>query len=117
MNSEELYRSIDERDRAKIAANDVAIDALAMNPRSDGRLGISLILPVRLDGETYERLVHRLAGIEPGQYYYPEADLHTTIFDFLSARRLSWPWLAKPVRQPEHSRSATGGSSAGGLLV
>ena len=86
LSSEELYRSIGGRDRGRIALNDLSIDRLAMDPRHDGRLGVSLILQAGLDGAAYGALVEGLRSSEPGQYYYPREDLHTTIFDFLSAR-------------------------------
>ena len=84
MSSEELYRSIGLRDRGRIAANDLAIDGLAMDPGRDSRLGISLILPAALHREAYAALIGGLGSIEPGQYYYPLEDLHTTVFDFRS---------------------------------
>ena len=84
MSSEELYRSIGLRDRWRIAANDLAIDRLVMDPGCDRRMGISLILPAGLDEAAYDALVGELKASEPDQYYYPLGDLHTTVFDFLS---------------------------------
>ena len=86
MSSHELYLAIGEKNRPFLDANEPIVDEFVLDPSRDSRMGISLILPVRLDGATYRDLVQSMSLIEPDQYYYPPGDLHTTIFDFVSAR-------------------------------
>lgn len=86
MSSHELYLAIGEKNRPFLEANEPLVDDLVLDPTRDSRMGISLILPVRLDGAIYRDLIQSMSLIEPDQYYYPAGDLHTTIFDFVSAR-------------------------------
>jgi 2'-5' RNA ligase len=75
-----------EGGREAIAANEPLVDTLVLDPARDFRRGISLILPVRPEESAYSELIAAMSGMEPDQYYYPIADLHVTIFDFVSAR-------------------------------
>jgi len=86
LSSAKLYRSIAANSRSSLLKNQAGLDKLAKNPADDSRRGISLILPVRLNGEAYGVLVDALSRIEPGQYFYPIGDLHVTIFDFVKAK-------------------------------
>ena len=82
----ELYRAIREENIGFLRANEARIDKTLAEPSPDARRGVSLIIPVRIDPSAYVALLEEFAAIEPDQYYYPRDDLHTTIFDFLSAR-------------------------------
>ncbi len=86
MSSHELYLAIGEKNRPFLDANEPIVDEFVLDPSRDSRKGISLILPIRLEGEAYRELIQSVSLIEPDQYYYPAGDLHTTIFDFVSAR-------------------------------
>ncbi|HWR11132.1 MAG TPA: 2'-5' RNA ligase family protein [Rectinemataceae bacterium] len=111
MSSEALYREIGERNRARLAANEPRLDGLVMDPLRDSRLGLSLIISARLDAGAYGRLVGALARIEPGHYYYPLRDLHTTVFDFVSARE---DFVSDPTRESDFLEMAREACSAVG---
>lgn len=86
MSTIELYRSIRDENICFLRTNEVRVDERLASLASDTRRGISLIIPIRIDREIYADLVKEFSAIEPDQYYYPYDDLHTTIFDFASAR-------------------------------
>jgi len=82
----ELYRAIREENIGFLRANEASVDEALAGPSPDARRGVSLVIPVRIDPAVYAALSEEFTAIEPDQYYYPCDDLHTTIFDFLSAR-------------------------------
>lgn len=82
----ELYRAIREENIGFLRANEASVDEVLAGPSPDARRGVSLIIPVRIDPAVYAALLEEFTAIEPDQYYYPRDDLHTTVFDFLSAR-------------------------------
>ena len=86
MSSEQLYNSIFQEHIKDIENNQITIDQYLRNETIDNRRGISLIIPISFNNTVYTDLVKDYCDIEAYQYYYPETDLHITIFTFLSAR-------------------------------
>lgn len=98
MSSRSLYDSIYDKSIPDIGSGNVGIDRQLSGAMQDGRMGVSLILPIRSIAQPYGELVSSLSGIEPGQYYYPARDLHVTIFDFIQGTETY-------VRDPEREKS------------
>lgn len=80
-----LYESIHQKNIAFLREGDILVDPYLRDSVPDLRRGISLIIPLSRISENYERATQVLRGQEPGQYYYPSADLHITVFDLISA--------------------------------
>lgn len=83
-----LYESIHQKNIACIRKGDILVDPYLRDSVPDLRRGISLIIPLSRIAENYERATQVLRRQEPGQYYYPAADLHITVFDLISAHPL-----------------------------
>ena len=86
MSSKQLYDSIFQEHIKDIENNRIITDEYLKKETIDNRRGISLIIPISFDNTIYNDLVKEYCDIEPNQYYYPDTDLHITIFTFLSAR-------------------------------
>jgi len=86
MSSKQLYDSIFQEHISDIEKNSIITDEYLKNGKIDNRRGISLIIPISFDKSVYSDLVKEYYDIEPTQYYYPNTDLHITIFTFISAR-------------------------------
>jgi hypothetical protein len=86
MSSKQLYYSIFQQNIKEIENNRIVIDQYLSKDKIDNRRGISLIIPISINTFVYSNLVNEYYNIEPDQYYYPNIDLHITIFTFLSAR-------------------------------
>lgn len=66
---------------------DDLLRAEVQSPGSDRRFGLNLV--ARLPSELVQAIGEiqaALAEISPGQYYYPEGDLHLTVLSLLSSR-------------------------------
>jgi hypothetical protein len=86
MSSIKLYDSIFQTHFKELENNRIKTDHFLVPNTIDNRRGVSLIIPISLDTSAYSDLVKEYCEIEPNQYYYPNTDLHITIFTFLSAR-------------------------------
>jgi len=86
MSSKQLYDSIFEEHIQDIINNRIKTDKYLKTESIDNRRGISLIIPISFTNCVYTDLINEYKNIEPDQYYYPEIDLHITVFTFLSAR-------------------------------
>lgn len=86
MSSAALYENIRDANLARLAAGQVELDGTLAAGRPDTRRGVSLVIGVRGLTDAYAALVQRFRSVDPQQYYYPENDLHVTVFDFLTAR-------------------------------
>ncbi|MDC7126677.1 MAG: hypothetical protein PQJ46_13990 [Spirochaetales bacterium] len=68
----------------KIADNNYEIDKM-IDSANDNRFGLSLVLrpPSRIK-ENISAFLNDIKQIEPGQYYYPESDMHITVLSIIS---------------------------------
>ena len=87
MSSVSIYDQIYRDNIQKICTGNVQIDPYLNEHAVDGRLGISLIIPIQKSRQEYEALVAQFRAIAPDQYYYPFDDLHITVFDFVQASK------------------------------
>jgi 2'-5' RNA ligase len=85
MNTTSLYESIHQKNIACLREGNILVDPYLRDSVPDLRRGISLIIPLIHIAKNYERATQVLRKQEPGQYYYPSADLHITVFDLISA--------------------------------
>lgn len=86
-----LYPAITRTHIESIREGRVRIDPHLSDMESDRRMGLSLVAPVSGLSAAYARLAERFRRCEPGQYLYPEEDLHVTLFDFLPASETHMP--------------------------
>jgi 2'-5' RNA ligase len=85
-NLEILYTQIHSEGIKALRSGTEAIDPYLQQQSDDQRRGMALI--VNLDGlisKGYNLLVNDLKAVEPGQYYYPQTDIHMTVLDLISA--------------------------------
>ena len=87
MSSVSIYDQIFEDNIQEICIGNVQIDPYLNEHAVDGRLGISLIIPIQKSRQDYDALVAQFRAISPDQYYYPFDDLHITVFDFVQASK------------------------------
>lgn len=83
MSSEALYQSIYEKFIGILTRGDMRVDDALAHREEDGRLGISLIIPMQQLGDRYADFAKIAARVEPDLYLYPLEDLHITVFDFM----------------------------------
>jgi hypothetical protein len=81
-----LYDRIHSENIGHLRSGTIELDPFLSAGTPDPRRGVSLVIPMGGMPGSYESMVRRFSDIEPGQYYYPRADLHVTVFDFLQCR-------------------------------
>src|SRR5574344_1083539 len=86
MSSKQLYDSIFKEHIHNIENNEIVTDKYLKTEVIDNRRGVSLIVPISIGNCAYTDLINEYYNIEPDQYFYPQTDLHITVFTYLSAR-------------------------------
>ena len=81
-----IYKMLWDTSFTLVSRGDIEIDRLITNPDADQRRGLTLIFrpPVELK-QSILTFLDELRQIEPGQYYYPESDLHFTVLSLFTA--------------------------------
>ena len=86
MNLAEHYRQMYEDSLRVIRSQGPQTDELIDSPE-DTRRGITLLTRPPLEVKTAVRaMLERLKGLEPGQYYYPDEDIHLTVLSIITCR-------------------------------
>ncbi len=83
MSSAAHYETIRARNLDRLRSGAVEVDATLAAGKPDCRRGVSLIIPAGGIASAYAALADVFAAVERDQYYYPAADLHVTVFDFI----------------------------------
>lgn len=81
-----IYNMLWDTSYVAVSRGNIDIDHFISNPETDQRRGLTLIIrpPVEL-GRHILTFLDELRQIEPGQYYYPESDLHFTVLSVFTA--------------------------------
>lgn len=86
MNLAEHYRQMYEDSLSVIRSQGPQTDELIDSPE-DTRRGITLLTrPPREVKAAVRAMLERLRGLEPGQYYYPDEDIHLTVLSIITCR-------------------------------
>lgn len=89
------YNALWEEHWPNIRRGAVATDPLLAHKASDGRRGLTVIVrPAPAVAANIEKMLRTLAALEPGQYYYPQSDLHLTVLSLFTATEDFAPRLA-----------------------
>lgn len=81
-----IYKMLWDTSYDAVSQGEIDIDRFISNPHADQRRGLTLIIrpPVELR-RAILTFLDELRQIEPGQYYYPESDLHFTVLSLFTA--------------------------------
>jgi 2'-5' RNA ligase len=86
MNLAEHYRQMYEDSLSVIRSQGPQTNELIDSPE-DTRRGITLLTrPPREVKTAVRAILERLRGLEPGQYYYPDEDIHLTVLSIITCR-------------------------------
>ncbi|MBF4484518.1 mutarotase [Flavobacterium sp. CSZ] len=78
------YNQLYKKSSETILAGSYKLDS-QLNNESDSRFGITLLIrPNETIKENIQFFLDELKAIEPHQYYYPDADIHTTVMSIIS---------------------------------
>lgn len=91
-----LYDSMWEEALAGFAKGLVEPDGYLANRQSDQRLGVTVIArPSEKVVEKFAAMIHRLAQVEPDQYYYQPRQFHITVLSLFTATQHYEPFFAR----------------------
>jgi 2'-5' RNA ligase len=80
----EYYNTLYEDSIKKIISDNYQVDD-HIDSTSDNRFGITLIIrPNILVKNNIQKFIGELKAIDPGQYYYPNSDIHLTVMSIIS---------------------------------
>ncbi len=85
-NFDAIYNMLWDTSFNAVSQGEIEIDDLITHPEADKRRGLTLIFrPSAEIKRAIQFFLDELRQIEPGQYYYPETDLHFTVLSLFTA--------------------------------
>ncbi len=81
-----IYKMLWDSSISPVSRGDIEIDRYISEPETDQRRGLTLVFrpPVALK-QVILTFLDDMRRVEPGQYYYPESDLHFTVLSLFTA--------------------------------